>query len=101
MSFSCLTTPDIRRVTVFIYALCEPTSEEVRYIGRTQDVSTRVRVHRYQGSRAVREWFRLVKKPVVRVLCEVPPGKDAAAAEREALAKARSCRLLNIHGRSK
>ncbi len=90
---------------VTIYALCEPDTDEVRYIGRSTNPRIRLYAHEghaRQGTRHVpsSEWVRgllaLGKKPLLRVL-EVVAVNEAAAAEQRAIAAYRSagCRLLN------
>lgn len=65
--------------TTFIYALCEPGTQTVRYIGKTGDLKTRFRQHLWQSIRLpslLGEWLRGLsaagKKPVLVELGRVP-----------------------------
>lgn len=65
--------------TTFIYALCEPGTQSVRYIGKTGNLKTRFRQHLWQSIRLptlLGEWLRSLsavdKKPVLVELDRVP-----------------------------
>ncbi|TDZ92170.1 GIY-YIG nuclease family protein [Mycobacteroides salmoniphilum] len=87
-----------------IYALCDPTSGEVRYIGKTIDVRARLRSHLWD-SRNPKEhthkarWIRSLKSPPVLEIIETLSDADDWA-ERECywIAKYRSegARLTNL-----
>lgn len=99
MNRSGLNVPDVRDVTVYVYALCSPGGE-VRYIGRSANPRYRLCSHAHRsGARAVRNWIREIrrrgKEPSIRILREVAPGDDAAQAEGEEIAAHRGHRLLN------
>lgn len=72
------------RVEGVIYALCDPGSGEIRYVGRTIDLPQRLRRHRKAvraGSRThVHNWMRSVGAPLVGVLARAP---EADLNERE------------------
>lgn len=59
---------------VFIYALCEPGTRTVRYIGKTERLKKRYREHLSQSVKSkarIGEWIRgLSAPPVLVVLCE-------------------------------
>lgn len=65
-------------MSVKIYALCDPDTLEVRYVGKAKDLAFRIRSHRWE-SRNQRyntrkaNWLRSLKgrEPVVMVLAEV------------------------------
>lgn len=95
---------------ISIYAMCEPDTEEVRYIGCTQDVKTRVQAHVMQAlSRQKRgkhltpvaEWLLSLHQhsllPVVLILEEVRPEKRWEV-ERKWINKYRAegARLTNV-----
>lgn len=94
-----------RRVssTTTIYALCDPVSSEIRYIGKTtQPPTSRLSAH-MQKSRTrkahVSHWIRSLngQRPVLRILALVETGM-AAETERKAIARFRAsgCRLTNL-----
>lgn len=63
--------------TVFIYALCEPGTRTVRYIGQTVDFKKRFRNHCNQsvnGQNPLGDWLRSLegRRPEMIVLSEVP-----------------------------
>lgn len=99
-----LTSPDVRAVAVFVYALCEPDSGAVRYVGRSSNPQARLVSHMAQSSERVTAWIgglrALGMAPQLRILREVPAGEDSAAIERLAIGEhiARGCDLLNVHG---
>lgn len=97
------TTNTSNQRTVYIYALCEPDTNEIRYIGQTVNLQARLHDHKYQkngGNEGKREWLRELGnrglKPVVRVLAEVSAA-DAETAEGDAIAQAITdgAKLLN------
>lgn len=58
----------------FIYALCEPGSGHVRYIGTAKNPKSRLRTHEKSGT-AVGEWIRglhaVGKKPLMVLVAEI------------------------------
>lgn len=89
--------PDIRTTPVVIYGLCEPSTMEVRYVGKGADPRARLVAHRSdRGVPRVRDWLRsLGTDPVILPLRVVAPGEDVDAAERAMIEKHRGPRLLN------
>lgn len=78
--------------TAFIYALCEPHNENIRYIGKSVNPEKRLREH-WAHSRKTRTrlgaWLRtLERRPVLRVICRVSE-ELWATQEREQIAMAR------------
>lgn len=72
---------------VFIYALREPTTLEVRYVGKTSDIDSRRWQHiNNTHSRALCTWLRELardsREPLLLPLWVVDPGDDTRAAER-------------------
>jgi len=90
---------------VFIYALRDPRDWAIRYIGKTENVVQRVRLHmaeaRKGGTTHKSRWLRLLMrqglKPLVGILEIVPAGESWPEAERRHIAehKARGARLVN------
>jgi NUMOD3 motif len=88
-----------------IYALCDPQSGEVRYVGQTRDMVARLCKHmrdvRYSppGSRHVLDWIRSLApvEPDVVILETDPPG-GLNEAEKAWIATLRlyGCRLTNL-----
>lgn len=105
---SALTSHDVRDVPVSIYALCEPETGEIRYIGKSQDPKARASSHvsvGYHGRNvALCDWVHVLRecgaRPTVRVLCVVPPGADASPVERALIREHDGPRLLNVRGTS-
>lgn len=85
----------------FIYALCDPDTMEIRYIGKANNMQRRFASHLQEAkrkSRPVQCWiWSLVqsgRKPVMTMLEE---SQDWAEAERRQIAKHKVCgRLLNL-----
>jgi hypothetical protein len=108
MARHSLTKPDVRNVPVFIYALLEPGSNEIRYVGRSADPEARLRSHVTNvGACApfrLRAWALQLaatkKTPGLRVLRVVPPGADSAPWEAHYIRKHETPRLLNVRGTS-
>jgi len=101
-----LHAPDVRKVPVYIYALTEPETGEVRYVGKSDRPEARVASHRARsGAARVREWCDGLARrgvgPRLVVLFAVLPGHDAAPFEREFIARHDGPRLLNYYGSRK
>ena len=90
---------------VSIYALCDPDTGDVRYIGRTANPKLRLYAHAGHARQGTRhapatEWVRDLlaagRKPSLRVLDVVSSG-DAAMAEQRTIAayRAAGCSLVN------
>lgn len=74
--------PDIRPVSVFIYALTDPDGA-VRYVGKSANPRKRLSSHRHHTASApVRAWISELRKldefPRMKILKEIPPGEDSA-----------------------
>lgn len=98
-----LNEPDVRSVTVYIYALCEPGTGEIRYVGRSANPPQRLAHHRGKdAARYVHDWIRELEAsgatPIIRVLCIVRPGEDAAPHEKRFITALCGERLLNVRG---
>lgn len=97
-----LNSPDIRDVPVYIYALCEPDTGEIRYVGRSSNPRNRITSHRKWGATRVVLWLVELRArglgPQLRILTTVNPGADATVAEIAAIAEHASDRLLNSSG---
>lgn len=83
----------------FVYALCEPTSGEIRYIGVTGRPFWRLQAHYLQPSPALKEWIDGMREdgiaPSMKILEEVP-SNIALAAEWNWISKhANDEKLLN------
>lgn len=70
---------------IIIYALCDPATEEVRYVGKTWNLAIRMSQHMYESKWARNHrshWIRnLGVKPLARIL-EVVPSDAWVEAER-------------------
>ncbi len=103
-SRASLSAPDVREVPVFIYALCEPISLEVRYIGKSADPESRYSNHLCAGRKKIAAWIEQLAadglRPTMCTIDVVPPGHDASARERLAIGMhiAHGARLLNSEG---
>jgi hypothetical protein len=67
------------RYTVIIYALCDPETLAVRYVGKTINLPSRINSHRWEARNPAFQthkarWLRSLggREPVVKVLAEVP-----------------------------
>lgn len=89
--------------STFIYALCEPGTRTVRYIGKANDPAFRFKQHLRQSSRAkthLGNWLRFVlsvgETPALVVLREVPDAHRELAEERYIrLARGLGMKLVN------
>lgn len=91
---------------VTIYAFQDPRNGEIRYVGKTEQLMERIRMHRWlmrhDPGRAKYAWMRDLMssglKPAFVVLEIVPPGQDWAAAEKRQISELRAAghHLLNI-----
>lgn len=73
-------------VPVSIYALKDPRSDVIRYIGKTRNVDRRYREHCFYGSpnRRMREWIvELSTEGLLPVICVLEITTLANAEERE------------------
>lgn len=100
---SSLTHEDRRGEPVYIYALTEPRSLLIRYVGKSSDPEHRLSSHMSgSASYRVRAWVAELKahgeRPRVRILLRVNPGEDAAEAERNLIAICDNGCLLNGRG---
>lgn len=84
----------------FIYALCEPGTRTVRYIGKANDPKRRMRSHLHttiKKNTPLGAWLRSGVRPELVVLREIPCG-DWEMAEERYIRLARGCgmNLLNV-----
>lgn len=104
VSRASLSEPDVRAVPVYIYALCEPTTGAVRYIGKSASPEKRLGNHLHAGRYKIAAWVSELAasglRPVLNIIETVAPGNDASARERLAIAMhlSRGCKLLNSEG---
>ena len=84
-----------------VYALIDPVTDEIRYIGQSSNIKKRYFAHmradtEYPVSRWVTKLKRANAKPELLVLelCESPVSKEKAWIDRAKLA---GCNLLNLH----
>ena len=88
-----------------VYALCEPDTDEIRYIGATkQSPKDRLKAHIYgQTSKSVSEWISGLqnndKLPDVKVLSEVSLSELAGEERRYVDTHWETCDLLNTNRR--
>lgn len=83
----------------FVYALCEPGTEEIRYIGSSSDPEARLQSHTSDSaSIGMREWVASLNgaKPVLRLLQRANSSTEARALEREWIRKYPPAQLLNV-----
>jgi len=85
--------------TVFLYTLCEPDTEEVRYVGRSLNPNARLRSHTNDHASPCFSWNASLrsegKRPMLRIVDEVT-GDIASARELGLIVAFDSPRLLNI-----
>lgn len=101
-----LNNPDFRDETVFIYGLCEPSTGEIRYIGKSSNPEGRWLYHCTAVAVSLRMWHWVRKlraqglKPSLQILRVVQPGADAAKFEREVIRECTNAgaALINFHG---
>lgn len=82
---------------VYIYALCEPDTGEIRYVGQSNNPAARLTYHLSNSAAAnVRAWVSGLggRRPMSVVLGEVS-AEDADAEEARFIAQLRRPRLLN------
>lgn len=90
-----------------IYALCDPTNDEIRYVGKTvQSLRSRLLQHRRAGRRGnlpVNRWMNKhegenLTGPFIRMLELVPSGQDWEARETHWISElsANGANLLNL-----
>jgi predicted GIY-YIG superfamily endonuclease len=84
-------------MTVYVYALCEPSTGEIRYVGKSRNPVQRLAGHLTSTGR-VGSWIATLESvPVVRVLEACETEEDALANERRFIANFNiGGRLLNI-----
>lgn len=89
-------------MTWYVYALCEPVTKEVRYIGKSADPKTRLVAHMSdEASAPMREWMRAIRfKPELKILEERSTEDEALAAEKHLIEEHWSGRLLNSYSRA-
>lgn len=86
----------MERPPVCIYALLEPGTGEVRYVGRSWNPWARLSAHANKGTLPVREWIAsLQQRPECVVLHQVRPDEDASECEARFIALHDGPRLLN------
>jgi hypothetical protein len=88
--------------TVEIYGLCDPDSDELRYVGKANNAAKRLKTHILERhlNRPVCRWVRSLieqgKAPTLKIL-EVVPKDQWEDAERRLIAEHRkTCSLLNL-----
>lgn len=90
---------------VYIYALCEPNTDEVRYIGQATNVQTRINGH-WSESRIYNspkcQWLRSLaakgEKPSIKTLAIVDLEQSPIVEKEKILeAIASGANLLNVH----
>jgi DNA-binding XRE family transcriptional regulator/predicted GIY-YIG superfamily endonuclease len=86
-------------VTWYVYALCEPDTGAIRYVGKSSNPSVRLAGHRSKaGAKAIRGWIAtLATEPGLRILSSHDDETASLIAEREQikLLRASGVRLLN------
>lgn len=78
--------PDVRAVPVFVYALVDPRTSVVRYVGRSANPRNRLNSHCHRtAARKVYAWAEELRalglRPQLVVLERVSPGSDSAPRE--------------------
>lgn len=91
---------------IYIYALCCPRTGEIRYIGKTNNLESRLKHHistlKIHSTLWRARWMASLisegLRPTIKALRELPEGSDWAQAERDEIAKhyALGCRLTNL-----
>lgn len=85
---------------IYIYALCEPTTGEIRYVGQSTDPRKRVHSHCHRtGATRVFRWTRRLaahgQLPMLVILAECQTRDEAVAVETRFIAQLQRRRLLN------
>lgn len=82
----------------YVYALLEPGTDQIRYIGKTSSPAKRLASHLSRSSAPnVRAWIASVGRPELRILAEFENETEALLAEQELIGKRRAtCELLNL-----
>lgn len=88
---------------VFIYALCEPGTRTIRYIGKTDNLKRRFSAHIFESSKTkthLGNWLRSLagEKPVLVVLHEVTKIECWAEEERRYISCARAMGMKLVNG---
>lgn len=85
-------------MTWYVYALCEPTTGAVRYVGKSSNPARRLESHcAKSAASAMREWVARVGEPTLRILTEHVDETAAFVAERDLIKEhwAAGAQLLN------
>lgn len=87
--------------TTFIYALCEPETRTVRYIGKTDNLKKRFRAHLAESVKKknhLGSWLRsLPEEPILVVLHEVLESESWAEEERRYISCARAIGIALVN----
>ncbi len=87
----------------YIYALAEPETGEIRYVGKSTNPKNRISSHMSDAAPyRMRHWALQLRsrsqRPKLVILREVADGEDPLAVEREEIVRHSTGRLLNYCG---
>ena len=83
----------------YVYALCEPATGEIRYIGKSRNPWTRLDSHRsHNAAQRIRKWVSsLTSSPKLRILSEFDTDREARHEEERLISEARASGVVLLN----